>query len=200
MKPFEYPRVLHVRAKAPFATKDYPRYKPFLRQEFGGQCVYCRMPDMVHSPDSFGVDHYKPGMPDYSNLFYACNTCNRRKGDFWPTRAQLRSGTFIPNPAAHIMVNHLKYVKSHVTTKSKAGQFTEAHLDLNAPAMIQVREFVINSVELANWHLVRLDGLKVRLEAKISKRPDNAALQNQLFEIDRLAAQAEQVLRAAAAI
>ena len=88
MNPFSYPDSQHLRTQKPDRFSDYKRYKPFLRIEFERKCVYCRLPDGVKGEEAFGVDHYRPvskfpGLDcAYENLFYTCNTCNWRKGDF----------------------------------------------------------------------------------------------------------------------
>ena len=113
--------------------------------------MYCRMPDGLQSQTSFEVDHYRPQslFPDlrneYSNLYYACNSCNRRKGSFWPSAAQLAAGVFVANPCDHVMIDHLRANGTAVNHISKAGEYMVALLDLNAPERIGHRE-VINSL------------------------------------------------------
>ena len=101
---FAYPRVRHRRRLSPGPFKRYQKYKDALREEFARRCVYCRLPDSVPKPEAFGVDHYRPKSQfqhlecEYSNLFYACNGCNRRKGKFWPTPAMLAARQFLGRP------------------------------------------------------------------------------------------------------
>lgn len=135
--PFRYSKAKHVRRLNPGPYGHYSQYKPYLREEFGRQCVYCRMPDTAAPLDSFGVDHYQPKnvfperRNDYSNLFYCCNTCNRLKGDFWPTETPERKRRFVPNPCDHVMWDHLRFRAVEVTARSDAGKFTLDLLNLN---------------------------------------------------------------------
>lgn len=113
LNPFRYPQSRYRRKLNPPPYANYTRYKPFLKQEFTSQCVYCRLPDGLKGEDGFSVDHYRPQskfpelVTTYGNLFYACRCCNRRKGAFWPADAQWRAKQFIPNPCDHVMFEHL---------------------------------------------------------------------------------------------
>jgi hypothetical protein len=119
-----------------------------LRYEFNRQCIYCRRPEFYKHED-FGVEHYKPKeiFPelewDYDNLFYACNTCNSRKGESWPTKTQIANNAFIPNPCEHIMFKHLKFHGATVELRSEAGIYTDELLDLNDDVAVSFREAII---------------------------------------------------------
>ena len=150
--PFIYPKARHTRRETPPAYSSYRKYKPFLKKEFSSQCVYCRLPDGIQREDTFGVDHYRPQskFPElaatYTNLFYVCNCCNRRKGNFWPTQAQERKGEFIPNACDHVMFEHLQYRFSRVETKSDAGRIANKYLDFNDEKSVQYREFILRII------------------------------------------------------
>ena len=150
--PFIYPKARHKRRETPPAYSLYRKYKPFLKKEFSSQCVYCRLPDGIQREDTFGVDHYRPQskFPElaatYTNLFYVCNCCNRRKGNFWPTQAQERKGEFIPNACDHVMFEHLQYRFSRVETKSDAGRIANKYLDFNDEKSVQYREFILRII------------------------------------------------------
>ena len=161
--PFTYPRNRLVRKQRPPVFADYGKYKPFLREEFGRQCVYCRMPDGPKTPAQFGADHYKPqkkfpGLAAaYSNLFYSCNACNSRKQDFWPTAAQLKRDVYIPNSCQHKMSQHLRYQQGEVIGRTTAGNWTIDLLDLNHDADVTYRGWVLRQIErtLADWIALR---------------------------------------------
>ncbi len=150
--PFIYPKARHKRRETPPAYSSYRKYKPFLKKEFSSQCVYCRLPDGIQREDTFGVDHYRPQskFPElaatYTNLFYVCNCCNRRKANFWPTQAQERKGEFIPNACDHVMFEHLQYRFSRVETKSDAGRIANKYLDFNDEKSVQYREFILRII------------------------------------------------------
>ncbi|HEV7507125.1 MAG TPA: hypothetical protein VGS07_19705 [Thermoanaerobaculia bacterium] len=153
MNPFRYSDNLHIRTQTPDRFNDYRRYKPFLREEFGRRCVYCCLPDGPKGEDTFGVDHYRPRFRfpeldcEYTNLFYACNLCNRRKGTFWADEGQQSQGKFIPNPCAVIMAQHLQYEGARVIALTPAGQLAAQVLDLNDPRDVLYREFVLRNIE-----------------------------------------------------
>ena len=61
-------------------------------------------------------------------LFYACNCCNRRKGNYWPGDFEEIHEHFIPNPCDHVMFEHLRYNDAKVDEQSETGNFTIEHL------------------------------------------------------------------------
>jgi len=156
--PFLYPQIRHRRKLSPPTFSTYRQYKPFLREEFNKQCVYCRALDRIKGSESFGVDHYRPVKHypslalEYLNLYYACNRCNALKRDFWPTLRQFTvDKVFIPNPCEHVMFEHMRYKGGTVAAVSSAGEFTVERLDLNDPSAAEFREGLIRA-------LLALDG------------------------------------------
>lgn len=107
------------------------------------------MPDTMKDLESFGVDHYRPKsrFPAlanvYANLFYCCNPCNRRKGDYWPAKG---SRNVVPNPCDHEMFSHLRFEGATVRARSRPGQFTSDLLDLNDPSAVSFRQFVLDVI------------------------------------------------------
>ncbi|MDR7130181.1 uncharacterized protein (TIGR02646 family) [Algoriphagus sp. 4150] len=71
-----------------------PRYQDFfdtIREDFNQRCGYCDSFDLRRSND-FEIDHWRPkrvlrniSQNDYSNLAYACKSCNRSKSGKWPS-------------------------------------------------------------------------------------------------------------------
>ena len=178
--PFLYPQSQHRRRLQPPSYSAYPRYKSFLKQEFTSQCVYCRLPDGLKGEDSFGVDHYRPQskFPDlaasYTNLFYACNGCNRRKGDFWSTEAQWRARQFIPNPCDHVMFAHLRYRSARVETRSPAGELAEQVLILNDEYSVQYREDVLGVIATLEEKMRRVQDTIRRISQRLVLHPEEA--------------------------
>lgn len=153
--PFFYSKTRHVRNQSPPQFNNYRRYKPFLKTEFSGQCVYCRAIDRLKGDQEFGADHYRPKKHypqltnEYLNLFYCCNRCNSYKADFWPDAEDKKAGRFVPNPCEWPMFEHLRYTRDGVLTITAAGAHTVELLDLNDPDAIAWRQFVVDSAELA---------------------------------------------------
>lgn len=151
-KPYLYPAVKHRRKLSPGPFNRYRQYKPALQQEFGRVCIYCRTPDGSKGADSFGVEHYRPKTKfpalatSYENLFYACNTCNRRKGDYWPSAAELKDRRFVPNPCDHVMFDHIRFQGVNVVHRSAAGQLLAEMLLLDEEEARQHRTLVLASI------------------------------------------------------
>lgn len=189
MVPFEYPKRRHKRRFAPADRASHRGLKPLLRDEFGGQCVYCRLPDTVIGEAVFGVDHYRPQkhFPElagvYSNLFYCCNGCNSRKGDEWPSDEERRRGRVLPNPCDHVMSKHLRFNGTEVETRSEAGVYAEELLMLNDPDSVSYRAFLAENIE--HWKkIVRTAEAALHgLSSAIRKEPDSA--RKVLLERDR---------------
>ena len=85
---FEYPTSTHARRHGPGGYKDYGSYRDWLRDEFTFRCVYCLHREQWYSRSgTFHIDHFVPvsidpaGKCEYSNLLYACATCNEAKQD-----------------------------------------------------------------------------------------------------------------------
>lgn len=68
---------------------DYKAYREPLQTDFNKRCGYCDVHDTVLMVP-FHIDHFAPKKrfheleTDYSNLVYACPSCNRAKWDDWP--------------------------------------------------------------------------------------------------------------------
>ncbi|MEO8499088.1 MAG: HNH endonuclease [Planctomycetota bacterium] len=88
MEGFEYPPVAHVRRHGPAGYDDYASYRDWLRDEFTFRCVFCLHREQWYGRSgTFDIEHFVPtsvdpdGECEYSNLFYACRTCNTAKSD-----------------------------------------------------------------------------------------------------------------------
>lgn len=169
--PYVYGKSRHQRTEKPGQYKNYRSYKPTLRVEFKHRCVYCCAPD-ADRPESYAVEHYLPkkDFPQlecaYENLFYACNSCNTRKGKYWPKGPQLKAGRFIPNPCDHVMFQHLRYNGVSVEARTEAGRFTVAMLDLNSPKALQHRTNVLTALESLNVRVEKFEAARNRLKQK----------------------------------
>jgi uncharacterized protein (TIGR02646 family) len=174
-----------------------------LRDEFEKKCVYCRMPDTMKDAEMYGVDHYRPKSlfpelaSEYSNLFYCCNPCNRRKSDYWPTRSKLKTH-FIPNPCDHEMHTHLRFAGERVEPRTAAGDVAHELLDLDDPEVVAYRWFIHEDLRLfealradARETLAALRRLKTSPTPAFDVRADIAALEEELANIERHLARLE---------
>jgi hypothetical protein len=83
---FEYPTEPHARRHGPVGYQDYNSYRDWLRDEFTFRCVYCLHREQWYGRGAtFHIDHFIPvtaeqhGKCEYSNLLYACASCNEAK-------------------------------------------------------------------------------------------------------------------------
>ena len=86
MNGFEYPTNPHVRRHAPDGYRGYESYRDWLRDEFMFRCVYCLHRERWYGrATTFNIDHLCPVVAndcralEYTNLVYACATCNNAK-------------------------------------------------------------------------------------------------------------------------
>jgi HNH endonuclease len=125
--------------------------------------------------DSFGVDHYRPKSKfpsletSYTNLFYCCNACNSRKGDFWPT-GRIAKERFIPNPCDHQMANHVRFKRAQVDWRSPAGEFMLELLDLNDREFLSFRETTLAAIDACESKLSELRKLTNTINSALTKK------------------------------
>jgi hypothetical protein len=83
--PFEYPDGTHSLRHGPAGYRNYQSFRPWLRDEFDFRCAYCLFREGWCRILSFQLDHFVPQIREpqrattYSNLIYACPTCNLGK-------------------------------------------------------------------------------------------------------------------------
>ena len=87
---------MKLRAKTPERSSgvvkqnDYDKYRNQLATDFNHRCGYCDDKDSPRMA-SFEIDHFVPQkvdqnrVLDYTNLVYACKSCNNAKSNKWPT-------------------------------------------------------------------------------------------------------------------
>lgn len=85
---FEYPTQPHNRRHGPEGYTHYNSYRDWLRDEFVFRCVYCLHREQWYGRGTtFHIEHFIPvavdekGICEYTNLLYACATCNEAKRD-----------------------------------------------------------------------------------------------------------------------
>jgi len=171
--PFRYPKSKHLRRFSPPQRRSYKAYKSILREEFYHRCVYCTFPDLLKGQECFGTDHYRPKaafpnlVSEYTNLFYACNVCNSRKREFWPSFEQWKKGHFVPNPCDHVMYDIMRAAGSVIEGRNETGKFAIELLDLNDSEAIQYRQLVIDLCQSMRNEVKRMNQTKEKLAAQI---------------------------------
>jgi hypothetical protein len=139
------PLSLVVRSTVP-ANLEYGEYKPYLRLDFWHSCAYCTLSEAEARAIRFTIDHYEPKearkdlVNEYSNLMYACDECNIRKGDRYPPVEARKDGHRFFRPDQDIRSDHFERSEIHVQEKSNVGYYTIQALDLNRASLKRVRE------------------------------------------------------------
>lgn len=107
---------------------SYRSYKPELRVDFRHECCYCRLREPeVGGPKVMQIDHYRPkSRPefarltnDYSNLYYCCPECNRKKSNYWPSYLQRVLGQEVIDVCE-------EELECHISTSGHAWEGTTA--------------------------------------------------------------------------
>jgi hypothetical protein len=116
------------------------------------------------------IDHYEPRSvrPDlvdvYDNLMYACDPCNMRKGDRFPTTEQQERGYRFFRPDHDIHSEHFKRNGVRLEPKSGTGNYTISMLDLNRGMLRRlrhIRERATKSDRLASEGVLGLRHLPI---------------------------------------
>ena len=151
---FEYSKMPHVRRHGPSGYKDYASFKDWLRDEFSFRCVYCLHREQWYNRGAtFHVEHFTPSVLepsrtcDYTNLLYACATCNEAKSDILG----------LPNPCEVAFYDCL-YIQDdgHVDALNLQGERLCEVLQLNSKANVRYRFRWIQTLEwlkTTNLHL-----------------------------------------------
>ena len=134
-----------VRKQKPPVLLKYRDYKKYLRIDFQYRCAYCHIPEARNGPPrNYAVEHFRPkGKPEfahliceYSNLYYACHSCNDAKGARWPTQEEAASGRRFLDPCIDDYCAHFEITETGVAKPlTSEGRYTEAHLLLNRDSL-----------------------------------------------------------------
>jgi hypothetical protein len=163
MQGFEYPSTPHVRRHGPSGYQDYESYRDWLRDEFTFRCVYRLHREQWYGRDStFNIDHFCPvainplSKSEYTNLLYACATCNNAKRDL----------VGVPDPCS-IAFADCVIIKDdgEVEALNQAGESLIKKLRLNSSKNLQYR---------ARWMrmLATLHACNVELYCEFMAFPD----------------------------
>lgn len=144
-------------------------------------CAYCTMAEVEASAVRFTIDHYEPtsARPDleneYSNLMYACDPCNMRKGDRYPPSTARAEGIRFFRPDEDIHAEHFKISGIRLEADSKTGVYTIDALDLNRHMLRKLREIRMRTVAadeyvargIAALRHIHLDQIPAHLKGKV---------------------------------
>ncbi|HXO69980.1 MAG TPA: HNH endonuclease [Bradyrhizobium sp.] len=194
---------LVVRSSVP-DLKDYSEYKPFLRNDFFHSCAYCTMAEAEAQAIRFTIDHYEPrnARPElvhtYSNLMYACDECNLRKGDRDPPPSARSVGLRFFRPDNDEYGDHFDLSGVRIEPKSPTAEYTIDALDLNRAALRKLRELrrrLSDCEEAVMQGILALRGTHLdRLPPKIRGQVAKSITHAQAVA-DNIAAEIDKVLR-----
>jgi regulator of sigma D len=94
----------------------------------------------------FTIDHYEPRTArpdltnDYSNLMYACDECNMRKGNRYPPLDARAAGYRFFRPDNEIYSDHFQWTGIRLEHKTPVAYYTIEALDLNRAALRKLRD------------------------------------------------------------
>jgi len=145
---FEYPTQPHTRRHGPEGYQDYNSFRDWLRDEFTFRCVYCLHREQWYGRGvTFHIDHSNPvtddpqGECEYSNLLYACATCNEAK------KAILN----VPNPCRVAFHDCLRIMADgRVKALNANGKKLEQALGLNRPSNLRQRSRWMRTLDALN--------------------------------------------------
>ncbi len=139
---FQYPDTVHIRRHGPHGYQNYVSYKPWLRDEFAFQCVYCLCRERWF-PDgeaAFSIDHLHPQIfaperrTEYDNLLYTSCQCNAVRGT-----------SPVPDPCAYAYGHLLRVLEdgSVESITSKGRELIEI-CRLNRPRLVAFRRGMVD--------------------------------------------------------
>lgn len=141
---FEYSREPHARRHGPAGYTGYASYRDWLRDEFFFRCVYCLHREQWYNRGgTFHVDHFVPltirldGACEYSNLVYACATCNEAKREI-----------LVPDPCKVALHDCLRIAANgHIRALNEDGERLILVLRLDSESNVRYRSLLIRTLE-----------------------------------------------------
>jgi hypothetical protein len=107
------------------------------------RCGYCGVSE-AESGGELNIDHFRPlaqgGTVSLSNLVYACSTCNRFKGDYWPA-AEAGSEAMLLHPGQNDLATHVAQMPDgRLRGLTPRGWFHIQRLRLNREQLVLQRQ------------------------------------------------------------
>jgi uncharacterized protein (TIGR02646 family) len=164
------------------AVASYRDHKENLQIDFNHRCGYCNAIDSWKLT-YFEIDHFIPEAiltiktnTDYSNLVYACRSCNNAKRKQWPTNDEnvpnQNDEGFIDPCEKEYADQFYRSLTGEIKYQTKLGQWIYFSLKLHKP-----QHKII-------WNLEQLDEIIEEME-KLSKSIENEQLSARLLGLYR---------------
>lgn len=173
------------RATEVAVQNDYRKYQEQLRADFNCRCGYCNDRDTPRS-ERFEIDHFIPQKVDsslktvYSNLVYACRSCNNSKRAKWPTNNPLEPNNGIKgwiDPCDSSYADQFERGKyGEIIATTELGQWMYNELKLWKPQheILQCYEEIENSIQELKSNLENCDNVEnLKILIKLYEKKDN---------------------------
>jgi len=113
-----------------------------IRASYNFRCGYCGVTE-TESGGQLEIDHFHPrshgGKDTLDNLVYACVTCNRFKGNYWPV-SEASPALALLHPQWDDLSAHIELIPNgRLIGLTKRGWFHIQRLRLNRTPLIELR-------------------------------------------------------------
>lgn len=179
---FPFRKVTPQRSIITTVVNKYSDHKGDLIKDYKNRCGYCDDTDTWRTA-WFEIDHFVPQkyfktikVTDYSNLVYACRSCNNSKRAHWPTGKESvpheNDEGFIDPCDKTYDIQFLRDHDGRIKHQSKIGKWMYYKLKLHKP-----QHEVI-------WKIEELDNL-IEESEKVLEGIDSEVLKGRLFTLYR---------------
>ncbi|MGO9049119.1 MAG: HNH endonuclease [Xanthobacteraceae bacterium] len=194
--------LLVTRSSVPSGLK-YPEYRQFLRRDFFYSCAYCTICEAEATTIAFTIDHYEPQTAradltnEYSNLMYACITCNRYKSDITPSPSALAAGIRYFRPDWDLRGDHFELSGLRLNPKSQIGDFSIEAIELNRLKLRKLRDL---RRRLTACDVMVADGVRALMQFRLDELPREvkskaaAAILDASKIADKMASEIDKIL------
>lgn len=163
-------------------VSKYSDHRDELKKDYKNRCGYCNDIDIWRTV-WFEIDHFVPQKylktikeTDYSNLVYACRSCNNSKRANWPTGDELihhkNDEGFIDPCDDKYEKQFARHNNGQIIYQTQLGKWMYYKLKLHKPQ----HEII--------WQIDELDNLIKQCEAFLAKM-DNQVLKDKLLNLYR---------------
>ena len=146
-----------------------PQVRAAVRAAFNYRCGYCGVPE-DWAGGELEVDHFRPlargGTDEFTNLVYACTSCNRFKSDYWHADDAPDSFRLL-HPRQDERDAHLvEAANGRWVGLTPRGWFHIRWLHLNRPQLIELRQ-LLQSERTLREALAQAQKVRTELQARI---------------------------------
>lgn len=164
------------------AVSKYSYHREQLKKDYNSRCGYCNDIDTWRTI-WFEIDHFVPKKhlntikdTEYSNLVYACRSCNNSKRDYWPTKDELIHNKdnkgFIDPCDDEYDKQFRRSINGRISYQTQLGEWMYYKLKLHKPQ----HEII--------WKIEELDSLIEECET-VLKTLDNDTLKDKVLNLYR---------------